>query len=432
MLRVERIVVKALKLNLLPLSRKKERLLSELFSSVISCCNDILSIAKSSNPKNFAILHNTSYPVIKQKYNLHSQILVDCIHQVWENLKTNPDGFKQVPVRFNIPRSGKFAKTKRGNPVVVIASFNGNGRIALPIKQDGAYERFVEHINNGWKCTQFRLHKQNDGYVIIANLRKKFKVKQQYRAVVGVDVNSGSFAVTVLGDDGGVRKQLYLGQDIWHKQWKFMKRRSKLRSYADKGSGRARRALRKMKHDERNFVSTRIWQVAHEIVEIAMKYNAVIAIEKLKNLRKRNGKGKKPKRANRKIHRIPFAKFRMVIQSVAWQHGIDVVEVPAARTSQRCPKCGYTSKKNWVFFNGKRRLFRCKCGYEANVDRAASLNIATLALERGLVSFETTLSTQPQSSRAGGDVSRPVWLGEEVRWHRYSSESKLPSLDGRS
>jgi len=143
-------------------------------------------------------------------------------------------------------------------------------------------------------------------------------------------------------------------------------------------------------------------------------------------------RGENPKKANRKIHRIPFAKFRMVIRSVAWQHGIDVVEVPAAKTSQRCPRCGYTSKKSWVFFNGKRKLFKCvKCGYEANVDRTASRNIATLALERGLVS-ETTLSTQPQSSRAGGDVSRPVWLDEEVRWRRYPSESKLPSLDGRS
>ena len=148
--------------------------------------------------------------------------------------------FDQVPLRFNIPRSGKFAETKRENPVVVIASFNGNDRIALPIRQNGAYKRFVEHINNGWKCTQFRLHKENGYYVVIANLRKKFKVKTHYQAVVGVDVNSGSFALTVLGCDGGVGKQLYLGQDIWHKQWKFMKRRSKLRSYADKGSGRAR------------------------------------------------------------------------------------------------------------------------------------------------------------------------------------------------
>ena len=212
MLRVERVVVKALKLDLLPLSRKKERLLSELFNSAVSCCNDVLSIAKSSNPKSFAILHTTSYPVIKQKYSLHSQILVDCIHQVWENLKTNPDELKQVPVRFNIPRSGKFSKTKRGNPVVVIAT---NGRIALPIKQDGAYERFVEHLEDGWKCTQFRLHKENGRYVVIANLRKKFKVKQNYQAVVGIDVNSGCFALTVLGCDGKVLKQLYLGQDIW-------------------------------------------------------------------------------------------------------------------------------------------------------------------------------------------------------------------------
>jgi len=234
---------------------------------------------------------------------------------VWENL--NCKEFKQVPIRFNIPRSGRFAKTKRGNPVVVVASFNGNGRIALPIKQDGAYKRFVKHLEDGWICTQFRLHKEDGHYVVIANLRKKFKVKRYYRAVVGVDVNSGSFALTVLGGDGGVRKQLYLGKDIWHKQWKFMKRRSKLRSYADKGSGRARRALRRMKHDERNFVNTRIWQVAHEIVETAMKYDAVIAIEKLKNLRKKSGKERKPKRANRKIHRIPFNKFKQAIQSVA-------------------------------------------------------------------------------------------------------------------
>jgi len=43
--------------------------------------------------------------------------------------------------------------------------------------------------------------------------------------------------------------------------------------------------LRKIKHDERNFIITRIWQVAHEIVEIAERFNAVIAIENLKHLR---------------------------------------------------------------------------------------------------------------------------------------------------
>ena len=75
---------------------------------------------------------------------------------------------------------------------------------------------------------------------------------------MGVDVNSG-FAITVLGGDGKVRMQL-----------KFMKRRSKLRSYAG------------------------------EAVEQACS------------------------------PQDEAYKFRIAIQSVAWQNGIDVVEVPAA------------------------------------------------------------------------------------------------------
>jgi len=424
MLGVERVVIKTLKLNLLPISRRKKQMLAELFNSVADCCNDVLAIAKSSKPKNFAMLHNTSYRVIKRKYSLHSQILVDCIHQVWENHKTASE-FKQVPIRFNIPRSGKFARTKRGNPVVVISSLNG--RIALPIRQDGAYERFIEHVGDGWSCTQFRLHKKNGHYVIIAILKKVFKIRQSYQAVVGVDINSGSFALTVLRSNGRVIKQLYLGQDIWHKQWEFMKRRSKLQSYVAKGEKRARRALRRMKHREGNFVNTRVWQIAHEIVEIALKYDAVIVIEKLKNLRKKNKRGEKPKKANRKIHRIPIAKFRMAICSVAWQSGTCVIEVPAAKTSQRCPRCGHASKRNWMFFNGKRRLFRCsRCGFEGNPDRVASFNIGKLALERGFAFF--TPSIQPQCSRAGGVAGHPVWLDEEVRWHHYTSESKSPTF----
>ena len=165
-------------------------------------------------------------------------------------------------------------------------------------------------------------------------------------------------------------------------------------------------------------------------------------------MRKHSGKGRKPKRANRRIHRIPFHKFKQAIQSVAWQHGIDVVEVPATRTSQKCPKCGYTSKKNWVFFNGKRKLFKCKCGYEANVDRTASRNIATLALERGFVAISATLSTHPRvpelgamsaapsgSMRAVGNIipprQAPVLRREKLT--QYSSNGKVitgPSTSG--
>ncbi|RLF60352.1 MAG: hypothetical protein DRN25_02895 [Thermoplasmata archaeon] len=50
-------------------------------------------------------------------------------------------------------------------------------------------------------------------------------------------------------------------------------------------------------------------------------------MEKVRSLRELTGR----------YIRYLFAKFRIAIQSVAWQNGIDVVEVPAAKTSQRCP-----------------------------------------------------------------------------------------------
>ena len=31
-------------------------------------------------------------------------------------------GFKQMPVRFNVPRSGSFGETRRGNPIVSLAT----------------------------------------------------------------------------------------------------------------------------------------------------------------------------------------------------------------------------------------------------------------------------------------------------------------------
>ena len=47
-----------------------------------------------------------------------------------------------------------------------------------------------------------------------------------------------------------------------------------------------------------------------------------------------------------------------------------------------------------MFFNGKRKLFMCKCGYEVNPDGTASRNIATLALEQVFL-FSKAIYTNP-------------------------------------
>ena len=52
------------------------------------------------------------------------------------------------------------------------------------------------------------------------------------------------------------------------------------------------------------------------------------------------------------------------------------MEIEPSYTSQTCPRCGHVSKRNWRGYV----YFRCvECGYEADRDRVASLNIAERA-----------------------------------------------------
>ncbi|MFQ6137453.1 MAG: zinc ribbon domain-containing protein, partial [Candidatus Hydrothermarchaeales archaeon] len=105
-----------------------------------------------------------------------------------------------------------------------------------------------------------------------------------------------------------------------------------------------------------------------------------------------------------KVNRMPYALFRSCLEHKAMIEGIPMVAVSPRHTSQRCPKCGHTSKKNWRGYS----YFRCReCGFEANRDRVASVNICHGA-------GEAIPMTKAQIPVAGGSVNAPVRLNEEV------------------
>src|SRR6202790_5431500 len=79
-----------------------------------------------------------------------------------------------------------------------------------------------------------------------------------------------------------------------------------------------------------------------------------------------------------------FELRRQLEYKMAWRGGFTVA-VPAAYTSQTCPKilggCGHVSKEN----RKTQALFKCvSCGLAANADHVGALNI----LARGLELFE--------------------------------------------
>ncbi|MBI5347407.1 MAG: IS200/IS605 family element transposase accessory protein TnpB [Candidatus Aenigmarchaeota archaeon] len=210
-------------------------------------------------------------------------------------------------------------------------------------------------------------------------MEKKFpKVEKGKRYILGIDVGSAILSAVTLFDSltHKVVKQLYFGRDLAKRQKRYLERRAKLKSLADKGSHRAIQSLRRLKCKQSNFVKTRSGQISKEIVNLAKKYDAEIVIENLKNLKAQRGNSSKEGR--KKINRIPYGKFKEFLESNCELFQIPLVKVDAYHTSKWCSHCGAINSGH---YSKNYAIYKCKkCGLVVNSDRKASLAIAVKSL----------------------------------------------------
>jgi IS605 OrfB family transposase len=224
------------------------------------------------------------------------------------------------------------------------------------------------------------------------------------RNVLGVDVNSKCFAVSVLSPEGKVLKQLYFGKDIWKRRKAIFERKRLLQSYADRGSRDAKKKLDGTRTREHNFVKNRIGEVVRDITNIALQYDADIAIENLKRF------SPKGRRFNRQAMRIPFYTFRRNLISRCFDKRITLNTVDRWHTSKWCTHCGAVGKGHTGIYS----LFRCKrCGQIVNSNRKASLAIAVKSLlERNGPTDHTTFQISSRRVPVSGLVKRPHEVGK--------------------
>ena len=397
---------KCLPLNLLKPTKRKERLLRETYRTFFSMVREALGHV--GDVRSRAELHSETYGKFRGKYDVASQLIIEATSYAWSVRKTAKGRIGKCVVRFD-RRLFSFKETGRGNPVLSLRL--NKARIGLPINQDGAYQRLQEHLKDGWRLTSVIMRRD---LRFLAVLRKDFPEPELKPNWMGVDINSSKIAVSIISKSK-VLKQTYFGQDVSIRQFRFEERRAKLQKYRDTVSrGKAGLKLKRLSGKQRNYVRTRMWQIANEIVKLAEEFNANIAIERLRGLRKR--KGEWSRKSTRKVNRIPYGLFRHTLKCVAEREGVVVEEVKPDYTSQTCPRCGHAGKENWRGYV----YFRCtKCGYEADRDRVASLNIAQRAAQ-------TTLRSDPQKGQfplGGASVSRRVLQDEEAeRSHQTTSE----------
>ena len=163
-----------------------------------------------------------------------------------------------------------------------------------------------------------------------------------------------------------------------------------------KGTRSAKRKLKKISGRERRFVS----DVNHCLSKtIAKSKYKVFVLEKL-NAR---GHRKLGKVFNKKLGGWSFRQLENFLTYKSEELGKRVLYVDPRYTSQRCSKCGYTSKSNR---SGSR--FRCRaCKFQLHADLNASRNIANLGKsEISRLSF-----SQPNVAFSYENSYKPMSLG---------------------
>ncbi len=191
--------------------------------------------------------------------------------------------------------------------------------------------------------------------------------------VVGVDLGQKALATLSSGER-------FPGGPLRGRRLYYLKKRAEVRSRLDRPSERTKgvkHLWERLSGREARFVNATLHALTRRIVDL-LEPGDVLAIEDLTGIRQRTTKRGKEERH---LHNLwPYARFRWLLEYKAALKGVRVVAVDPRRTSQECPRCGHTARKN----RRSQALFRCEaCGFQHNADWVASVNIARRVLAQG-------------------------------------------------
>ncbi|WPB90273.1 RNA-guided endonuclease InsQ/TnpB family protein [Streptomyces malaysiensis] len=176
---------------------------------------------------------------------------------------------------------------------------------------------------------------------------------------IGVDRGIVNLATTSDGTN-------YLGRRLSrYRRWQARKRAELQR----KRSRSARRRLARRKRKEQRHAIHVNHRVSKEIVSVAQRTARGIAVEDLGGIRERVRLRRDQRGA---LSSWPFHQLGQHLAYKCRKAGVPFLEVDAAYTSQRCPRCGHTERAN----RSDRDCFRCcRCGLAGLADVVAGVNV---------------------------------------------------------
>ena len=200
---------------------------------------------------------------------------------------------------------------------------------------------------------------------------------------IGIDLGICNFAAVSDGTSVKPLNALRKREYRLRRYQRMMSRKTKFSKNWKKAKARLTKLHEKVANSRKDFL--------HKLTTKQTKTHSLICIEDLKvgnmsgsasGMLDEPGSNVKQKSGlNRSILDQGWAEYRRQLEyKMRWAGG-QVIAVPAMNTSRKCPSCGRVSKDN----RKTQSVFLCvKCGFAANADYTASLNI----LAAGLAVFE--------------------------------------------
>lgn len=227
----------------------------------------------------------------------------------------------------------------------------------LPDELNDYYQKY---FRDGWKVKQSTVEKheyeEGEPFYLHLNLEKETsKNVSPNSTVMGVDLGIENLAVTSTG-------KFSSGTELFHSRGRFEEIRGKLQV---KGTRSAHLTIKSLSGRENRFACDTLHRISKKIVQEAMKKNVdVIVFEDLEKIRENISNDKK-------FQAWAFRKLKEFVEYKAVEQGMETRIVDPSYTSQRCSKCGHTSKQN-----RDKQNFECEeCGYRVDSDYNASKNI---------------------------------------------------------
>jgi putative transposase len=239
-------------------------------------------------------------------------------------------------------------------------------------------------------------------------------VPEQHQRIVGVDVDVGQRYLAVATDTQD-HARFFPGKAVRAIADHYARLRKRLQH---KGTRSATRRLIVIAGRERRLKHERNHSISRQIVDAYP--HSLIGLEDLTHIRERTHHHHrkrataKQRRANRHASQWAFSELQGFVAYKALLSGSMAVRVDAYKTSQACPRCGYTAADNRP---DKGLLFVCQaCHLVLHADLVGARNVAlrTLLARHDWVRTGV-LSERPEVSDGEAKAVRPRRY-TELRW----------------